>query len=278
MMSTVFVAAAMALSHPIGLLGQSPTTASVSVPRLVSVTGVYQPADGQPPPAGTVVTLLIYAEQQGGAPLWQETQNVELDKSGRYSLLLGAGQADGIPLEVFASGDAQWLALHFAGPGEVEGPRTRITSVPYALRSADADTLGGHPASAYLLAAGGTTGNSTTATTAGQASAHGNEPGAPTAQDVVLPGTVNVLAKYVNAADVGPSAVSEVSGRVGINTGRRFRPTTCTSSSTTRSARLPAWPCRIRPTAPTRPPGCCSMTTTASSPSFKASTTRTMRT
>ena len=104
-------------------------------------------------------------------------------------------------------------------PGEVEGPRTRITSVPYALRSADADTLGGHPASAYLLAAGGTTGNSTTATTAGQASAHGNEPGAPTAQDVVLPGTVNVLAKYVNAADVGPSAVSEVSGRVGINTG-----------------------------------------------------------
>ena len=220
MISTVFVAAAMALAYPIGLLGQSAQPpASVSVPRLVSVTGVYQPADGQPPPAGTVVTLLIYAEQQGGAPLWQETQNVELDKSGRYSLLLGAGQADGIPLEVFASGDAQWLALHFAGPGEVEGPRTRITSVPYALRSADADTLGGHPASAYLLAAGATSGNGTTATTAGQASAHGNEPGAPTAQDVVLPGTVNVLAKYVNAADVGPSAVSEVSGRVGINTG-----------------------------------------------------------
>jgi hypothetical protein len=228
MICKVFVASAMVLSYPIGLLGQAPQTiASVSVPHLVNVTGVYQPADGQPPPAGTVVTLLIYADQQGGAPLWQETQNVEFDKSGRFTLLLGATQADGIPLEVFGSGVAQWLALHFAGPGEVEGPRTRITSVPYALRSADADTLGGHPASAYLLAAGttagndgkATTGRGTMATTAGQASANGNEPGPPAAQNPVSLGTVNVLAKYVTAADVGPSALSELSGRLGINTG-----------------------------------------------------------
>jgi hypothetical protein len=220
MICKVFVASAMVLSYPIGLLGQAPQTiASVSVPHLVNVTGVYQPADGQPPPAGTVVTLLIYADQQGGAPLWQETQNVEFDKSGRFTLLLGATQADGIPLEVFGSGVAQWLALHFAGPGEVEGPRTRITSVPYALRSADADTLGGHPASAYLLAAGATTGKGAAATTAGQASANGNESSAPTAQNVMLSGTVNVLSKYVTAADVGPSAVSEAGGRVGINTG-----------------------------------------------------------
>ena len=208
---------ALFLSSGIALAQSAQTT--TSVPRLVNVTGVYQPADGQPPPAGTVVTLLIYADQQGGTPLWQETQNVALDKSGRFSLMLGAGQPDGIPLEVFASGEAQWLALHFAGVGEVEGARARITSVPYALRSADADTLGGHPASAYLLAPSTTTGKGTTTTAAGQASATGTDPGTPTAQDVVLPGTVNVLAKYVTAADVGPSAVSEVSGRVGINTG-----------------------------------------------------------
>jgi Chaperone of endosialidase len=220
MISPVFVAAALVLSSPIAVRGQSAQpSASVSVPRLVSVTGVYQPANGQPPPAGTVVTLLIYADPQGGTPVWQETQNVELDKSGRYSLLLGATQPDGIPLEVFSSGEAQWLALHFAGVGEVEGPRTRITSVPYALRAADADTLGGHPATAYLLAPTGGTAKAATATTAGQVAATGTEPGAVTAQDVVLPGTVNVLAKYVTAADVGASAVSEVSGRVGINTG-----------------------------------------------------------
>ena len=220
--SAVFAALAMALSSPIGVLGQSAQPpSSVSMPRLVSVTGVYQPADGQPPPAGTVVTLLIYADQHGGTPLWQETQNVEFDKSGRYSLLLGAAQADGIPLEVFTSGDAQWLALHFAGLGEVEGPRTRITSVPYALRSADADTLGGHPASAYLLAPTSTTADGHPAkpprrrprTRRSRAAAQSNA-----TTDVVLPGTPNVLAKYVNSADVGNSAMFESGGLVGINT------------------------------------------------------------
>ena len=161
----LFAALLIALSAPIGLLGQSAQTPpSVSIPRLVSVTGVYQPANGQPPPPGTVVTLLVYADQQGGTPLWQETQNVEFDASGRYSLLLGASLADGIPADVFASGDAKWLALHFAGTGDVEGPRSRITSVPYALRSADADTLGGKPASAYVLAEPATS-TSTSATT-----------------------------------------------------------------------------------------------------------------
>jgi hypothetical protein len=156
----------LALSSPMGVLGLSAqTTPSVSVPRFINVTGVYQPADGQPPPASTVVTLLIYADQQGGTPIWQETQNVVLDKSGRYSLLLGAAQPEGIPLDVFTSGDAQWLALHFAGVGEVESTRTRITSVPYALRSADADTLGGRPASAYVLAPNVTSGRDNPATT-----------------------------------------------------------------------------------------------------------------
>jgi hypothetical protein len=216
----VFAALAMAVSSPIGLLGQSPqTTASVAVPRLVSVTGVYQPADGQPPPAGTVVTLLIYADPQGGTPLWQETQNVVLDKDGRYSLLLGAGQADGIPLEVFTSGEAQWLALHFAGVREVEGPRTRITSVPYALRSADADTLGGHPASAYQLTPTSATADGhpakATSTAADSAQSGSTQPNAST--NAVLAGTTNVLAKYVSSTDVGNSAIFESGGLVGIN-------------------------------------------------------------
>ena len=213
--SAVFAALAM-VSSPIGLLGQSAQPpSSVSVPRLVSVTGVYRPADGQPPPAGTVVTLLIYADEHGGTPLWQETQNVVLDKSGRYSLLLGAAQADGIPLEVFASGEAQWLALHFAGLGEVEGSRTRITSVPYALRSADADTLGGHPASAYQLAPTSTAATDHAAT--GATSTAKNSAQANAATDAVLAGTTNMVAKYVSSTDVGNSAIVESGGLVGIN-------------------------------------------------------------
>jgi hypothetical protein len=214
--SAVFAALTMVVSSPIGLLGQSAQApSSVSVPRLVSVTGVYQPADGQPPPAGTVVTLLIYADEHGGTPLWQETQNVVLDKSGHYSLLLGAAQADGIPLEVFTSGEAQWLALHFAGLGEVEGARTRITSVPYALKSADANTLGGHPASAYQLAPTSTAANdhsATGATSTAKDTARSNA-----ATDAVQAGTTNMVAKYVNSTDVGNSAIVESGGLVGIN-------------------------------------------------------------
>src|SRR5262245_43843661 len=70
-----------------------------SVTRLMSVTGVFQPANGQPPAAGTVVTLSIYADREGGAPLWQELQTVTVDNGGRFSLLLGSTLPDGLPLE-----------------------------------------------------------------------------------------------------------------------------------------------------------------------------------
>ena len=110
------------------------------------------PCQRQPAGAVETVTLSIYADQEGGAPLWQETQTIALDGQGRYALLLGATQADGIPAAVFGSGEAKWLGTVFERAGEVEGPRVRITSVPYALRASDADTLGGRPASDYLLA------------------------------------------------------------------------------------------------------------------------------
>ncbi len=133
---------------------------------------------------------------------------------GRYALLLGATQADGIPAAVFGTGEAKWLGTVFERAGEVEGPRVRITSVPYALRASDADTLGGRPASAYLLApgAGGTT----------DAQAAADEAGGVTA-DIVLPGTPNFLAKYVNGADVGNSGVFEAAdGAVGMGTTTPF--------------------------------------------------------
>ena len=186
---------------------------SISVPRLISVSGVFRPADRQPPNRVEAVTLAIYADESGGTPLWQETQSINLDRSGTYTLLLGASELDGVPLDVFASGEARWLAIVWQRPGEVEGPRTRLTSVPYALHAMHADTLGGKPASAYMLAptAGGKATSESTTTTAAVA-----EPAA------VNPGTTNFLAKYVTAANVDDSAVYETAGKVGINTTNPF--------------------------------------------------------
>jgi hypothetical protein len=202
----------LAFLSPAAFLAQSSQPASsISMPRLVSFSGTFRPVDGQPTSAVETVALAIYAEETGGTPLWQETQRVAVDAEGRYTLLLGASQADGIPLDVFASGEAKWLGVVFQRSNEVEGPRMRITSVPYALHAADAATLGGHPASAYMLAptASGertTSGDSTTVSNVG-ASTH-----------VLLPGTPNFLPKYLNAVDIGNSALYETGGRVGINT------------------------------------------------------------
>jgi hypothetical protein len=195
------------------LTGSQP---SVSVPRLIKFSGVFQPADGQPPASIEVVTLSIYAEQDGGVALWQEIQTVAVDTAGRYTVVLGASHPDGLPLEVFASGEARWMSLEFARPGEVERPRVRLTSVPYALKAEDAETLGGRPASAYLLAP--TEGDKARRATVASAGDSSTATSQPTVAADVLPGTTNFLAKYVNSANVGNSAVYEIGGKVGIGT------------------------------------------------------------
>src|SRR3954471_8473900 len=219
------IAAAVSLTFVLGLVvpasvdAQSPSPVATSVPRLINVTGSFRPASGQPAPPSAVVTLAIYAEPSGGAPLWQETQDVALDATGRFSVQLGASYADGLPPSLFAAGEERWLGLQFAGPGESERARTRLISVPYALRAADADTLGGRPASDYLLTP--TAASSTNAAAATTGSAVGSvtpSSDGKAAPNVVQPGTTNFLAKYVSSVDVGDSAIVETGGLVGVGT------------------------------------------------------------
>lgn len=192
------------------LAAQSGITSNPS--RLVSVSGVLRPADGQPLAPVELVTLAIYSDESGGTPLWYESQTVETDAAGRYTVLLGATQANGVPLEVFATGDARWIGITLVRPGEVEGLRRRLTSVPYALHASNAETLGGRPASAYMLAP-----PSSRDTLASAASS-------PTGRDgeasplAALSGTTNYVAKFVNSVDVGDSAIYESGGRVGLGT------------------------------------------------------------
>ncbi len=94
--------------------------------------------------------LLIYDDEQGGEPLFSETQSIAVDASGRFKAQIGATLINGIPIDLFASGEARWLAVQVAG--EPAQPRILLASVPYAMKAADADTLGGLPASAFALA------------------------------------------------------------------------------------------------------------------------------
>jgi hypothetical protein len=118
---------------------------------LVNFSGRAADAQGKAIFGIAGVTFAIYKEQSEGAPLWMETQNVQADARGNYTIQLGTTKPEGLPLELFSSGEARWLGVRVNG-GE-EQPRVLLLSVPYALKAADAETVGGLPASAFVLAA-----------------------------------------------------------------------------------------------------------------------------
>ena len=194
---------------------QPPSSVVTAVPPLVRVTSAFVPANGLPAAPVETVTLAIYAEETGGTPLWQETQYVAMDADGRYTVLLGATLTDGLPLDLFASGDARWLGRRFERPGEEEQARVRLVSVPYALKASDADTLGGRPPSAYLLADPGASAGAG-ATSAGAADKAMTSFGS--VVPAVTAGTANFVGKFVTPVDLGNSAIYDAGGLVGVNT------------------------------------------------------------
>jgi hypothetical protein len=66
---------------------------------------------------------------------------------------LGSATADGAPLSLFSSAMAHWISTQISG--QRESARVLLTSLPHALKAADAETLGGLPASAFLHANNG---------------------------------------------------------------------------------------------------------------------------
>ena len=123
------------------LMAQNAVSANSVVPGTVKFTGTLNDPNGKPLTGTVGVTFLLYKEQSGGAPLWMETQNVQADKNGRYSVMLGSTTSHGIPADAFAAGEARWIGVQPSG--QAEQPRVELGSVPYALKAADAQTLGG---------------------------------------------------------------------------------------------------------------------------------------
>jgi hypothetical protein len=129
----------------------SGTNSSGSVPSLINYSGVLKDTTGKPLTSISGVTFSIYQDEQGGSPLWLETQNVQPDKYGHFTVSLGASSSQGLPSDLFSSGEARWLGVQ--AQGQAEQPRVMLLSVPYALKAADAQTIGGLPPSAFVLAA-----------------------------------------------------------------------------------------------------------------------------
>jgi hypothetical protein len=132
----------------------APTPAAASaptvVPALVPYSGVAVKSDGVPLSGEVSIGFLIFKDETGGEPLFSETQSVTLDPTGHFKVNLGTTLPNGISADLFSTGEARWLEVQIAG----ESPQARVllVSVPYAMKAADAATLGGLPASAFLLA------------------------------------------------------------------------------------------------------------------------------
>ncbi len=126
------------------------TNTNLVVPPLVNFSGVLTDLNGKPLSGVVGVTFLLYKDPQGGSPLWMETQNVEPDRDGHYTVMLGSTSSSGLPADIFVAGEAHWLGVQ--AQGQDEQPRVLLVSAPYALKAGDAQTLGGLPASAFVLA------------------------------------------------------------------------------------------------------------------------------
>ena len=189
--------------------GQS--TTSAVVPPLVKFSGALSEVDGKPTTGVVGVTFSLYKDAQGGAPVWIETQNVQPDHAGNYSVMLGSATSAGLPRELFVSGEARWLGVQ--PQGQAEQPRVLLLSVPYALKAADAETIGGLPPSAFMLAPA--LGAATQAP-----SLAGSDSNAALSPALGGTGTTNFLPLWTNSTTLGSSVLfqsgSGSTARIGI--------------------------------------------------------------
>jgi hypothetical protein len=94
---------------------QTVTSKTAMVPRLVNFSGIATDGNSKPIAGTAGITFSIYKDQYEGAPLWIETQNVNASASGNYTVQLGATSAEGLPLDLFTSGEARWLGVRING-------------------------------------------------------------------------------------------------------------------------------------------------------------------
>jgi len=180
-------------------------SAPTAVPSLVPYSGGAFSSDGKSLAGETGVTFQIYKEEAGGDPLWIETQTVAVDASGHYKVQFGATNSNGLPSGLFTTGEARWLEVQVSGQGPQ--PRVLLASVPYALKAADAATLGGLPASAFALAGAENTARAIT----------GSPDDAPPATTVTTPGgTTGYLPAFTGSATIADSILYSTSTGIGV--------------------------------------------------------------
>ena len=211
---TLVASLTLALSIAQPTVAQTSTQTASALPRLVRFGGTVKDLNGSPLSGVVGITFAFYSEKTGGAPLWLETQNASTDANGHYTVLLGSTKPEGLPADLFTTEQARWVGVQVSG--QAEQPRVLLVSAPYALKAGDAETIGGLPPSAFMLAAPPVMGTATA----------GNAPATvppPAATDVTTTGgTASYLPIFSGASTIIDSSVfqtgSGTTGKIGIDT------------------------------------------------------------
>ncbi len=211
---TLFLFVSLGMSAAVAQ--STPGATNAVVPTLASFSGILTDLDGKPITGVAGVTFSLYKDSEGGVPLWMEVQNVRPDETGHYTVALGATKNEGLPTGLFASGEARWLGVQ--AEGQAEQPRVLLLSVPYALKAADAETVGGLPPSAFMLAAPSATSNTRNSGTS-SAPAYSTS-AVPPAGAVTGAGKANYIPLWTSASNIGNSALfqtgSGTTAKIGI--------------------------------------------------------------
>jgi trimeric autotransporter adhesin len=214
-------------------------TSTTAVPNLVRYSGTLKDAQGAALSSSTAVgvTFSIYKQQDGGASVWMETQNVTPDAIGQYSVVLGSTTSTGLPDDLFLQQEQRWLGVQVQG--QAEQARVLLVSVPYAFKAHEAETLGGLPASAFVKApptdaSGGSAETGSTAVNAGGAATSSKTAptrllGTPGYIPIWLGGTSFINSTIYQNASTGlgigtmtPNAKVDVVGDVNIGVGTSY--------------------------------------------------------
>jgi hypothetical protein len=115
------------------------------IPPQINYQGYLTDKDGNPLDGEYYIEFFIYDQTEGGTELWCEPHDVTVDK-GSFNVILGSHNL--IPKMIFKQ-DERYLAIK-VGDDPIMSPRKKITSVGYAFKAANADSLNGKSSSDFV--------------------------------------------------------------------------------------------------------------------------------
>ncbi|RJQ40656.1 MAG: hypothetical protein C4555_01250 [Dehalococcoidia bacterium] len=128
----------------------STATALGAIPRMINYQGILTDADGVALEGAHDLTFRVYADSLSGGAIWAETHQGVVLSRGLFGVILGG--VSPISDALFAS-PSLWLGITLDTQPETM-PRMRLTSVPWAMKAAVADSARTAGSSSGIIGAG----------------------------------------------------------------------------------------------------------------------------